>query len=137
LWILYAGYAGLGIGLLVAAAQAAGLPLRTAVHVHVIAMGGFSLLIIGMVTRTALGHLGRPLTVDRSMTTSYVLMLVAFGLRLAALHPSTLSALLLQGAALAWISALALYLWRFVPWMIRPRPDRAAAPATLVRGKRP
>lgn len=137
LWILYAGYAGLGIGLLVAAAQAAGLPLRTAVHVHVIAMGGFSVLIIGMVTRTALGHLGRPLTVDRSMTTSYVLMLVAFGLRLAALHPSTLSALLLQGAALAWITALALYLWRFFPWMIRPRPDRAAAPATFVRGKRP
>lgn len=137
LWILYAGYAGLGAGLLVAAAQAAGLPLRTAVHVHVIAMGGFSVLIIGMVTRTALGHLGRPLVVDRSMTASYVLMLLAFVLRLAALPPSTLSAWLLQGAALAWITALALYLWRFFPWMIRPRPDRAAAPATIIVNKRP
>lgn len=137
LWILYAGYAGLGAGLLVAAAQAAGLPLRTAVHVHVIAMGGFSVLIIGMVTRTALGHLGRPLAVDRSMTASYVLMLLAFVLRMAALHPSTLSAWLLQGAALAWIVALALYLWRFFPWMIRPRPDRAAAPATVIVNKRP
>lgn len=137
LWILYAGYAGLGAGLLVAAAQAAGLPLRTAVHVHVIAMGGFSVLIIGMVTRTALGHLGRPLAVDRSMTASYVLMLLAFVLRLAALHPSPLSAWLLQAAALAWIAALALYLWRFFPWMIRPRPDRAAAPATVIVNKRP
>lgn len=137
LWILYAGYAGLGAGLLVAAAQAAGLPLRTAVHVHVIAMGGFSVLIIGMVTRTALGHLGRPLVVDRSMTASYVLMLLAFVLRLAALPPSTLSAWLLQGAALAWITALALYLWRFFPWMIRPRPDRAAAPTTIIVNKRP
>jgi uncharacterized protein involved in response to NO len=105
--------------------------------VHVIAMGGFSVLIIGMVTRTALGHLGRPLAVDRSMTASYVLMLLAFVLRLAALHPSTLSAWLLQGAALAWIIALALYLWRFFPWMIRPRPDRAAAPATVIVNKRP
>ncbi|PHM20608.1 MAG: NnrS family protein [Curvibacter sp. PD_MW3] len=137
LWILYAGYASLGAGLLVAAAQAAGLPLRTAVHVHVIAMGGFSVLIIGMVTRTALGHLGRPLAVDRSMTASYMLMLLAFVLRLAALYPSTFSALLLQGAALAWIAALALYLWRFFPWMIRPRPDRAAAPATVIVSKRP
>ncbi|MDP1655065.1 MAG: NnrS family protein [Hylemonella sp.] len=137
LWILYAGYAGLGAGLLVAAAQAAGLPLRTAVHVHVIAMGGFSVLIIGMVTRTALGHLGRPLAVDRSMTASYVLMLLAFVLRLAALHPSMFSTVLLQGAALAWIASLALYLWRFFPWMIRPRPDRAAAPATVIVNKRP
>lgn len=135
LWILYAGYAGLGAGLLLAAAQAAGAPLRNAVHVHVIAMGGFSVLIIGMVTRTALGHLGRPLATDRSMVASYALVLVAVALRLGALHPSALSALLLQGSALAWIAALALYLWRFYPWMVRPRPDHkpAAVPVTRLK----
>lgn len=131
LWILYAGYAGLGLGLLVAAAQTAGLPVRSAVHVHVMAMGGFSLLIIGMVTRTALGHLGRPLAVDRSMVSSYGLMLAAVALRLGALHPSAISGLLLQAAALCWIAALALYLWRFTPWMIRPRPEQAAKPAIV------
>lgn len=136
LWILYAGYAGLGTGLLVATAQAVGLPLRTAVHVHVIAMGGFSLLIIGMVTRTALGHLGRPLATDRSMVTSYWLMLAAVVLRLGALHPSSLSVFLLQGAAFAWIAALGLYLWRFFPWMIRPRPDRATAPVAVTVSQR-
>lgn len=136
LWILYAGYAGLGTGLLVAAAQAVGLPLRAAVHVHVIAMGGFSLLIIGMVTRTALGHLGRPLAADRSMVASYWLMLAAVMLRLGALHPSSLSVFLLQGAAVAWIAALGLYLWRFFPWMIRPRPDRATAPVTVTVSQR-
>src|SRR5690606_11687572 len=61
LWILYAGYAALGAGLLVAAAQAGGAALRTAWPAHVIGVAGFSVLIIGMVTRTALGHLGRPL----------------------------------------------------------------------------
>ena len=61
LWILYAGYAGLGIGLVVAAAQMAGLAERPVWAVHIIGIAGFSLLIIGMVTRTALGHLGRPL----------------------------------------------------------------------------
>ena len=137
LWILYAGYAGLGLGLLLAAAQAGGAPLRNAVHVHVIAMAGFSLLIIGMVTRTALGHLGRPLVTDHSMVASYALMLAAAALRLGALHPSALSALLLQGAALCWIVALALYLWRFFPWMIRPRPDQPPPAVAVTLGKRP
>lgn len=135
LWILYAGYAGLGVGLLVAAAQTAGLPLRSAVHVHVIAMGGFSLLIIGMLTRTALGHLGRPLAVDRSMVSSYWLMLAAVASRLSALHPSALSGLL-QAAALCWIAALALYLWRFTPWMIRPRPEQSVNPAIVTVTRR-
>ncbi len=122
LWILYVGYTGLGIGLLTAACAAAGVGhLPPALPVHLIAMAGFSVLIIGMLTRTALGHLGRPLAVDRSMLTGYVLMLIAAALRLAALAPSTWAALALQRSAAAWIAAFALYLWRFGPLMIRPR----------------
>ncbi len=132
LWILYAGYAGLGLGLLAAAVQAAGVELRSAVHVHLIAMAGFSVLIIGMVTRTALGHLGRALEVDRSMVASYALVLAAVALRLAALWPSALSAAALQASALAWIAAFGLYLWRFAPWLVRPRAD-AARPVIAVR----
>ena len=128
LWILYLGHSGIGFGLLAAAAQAAGFGLRSAVHVHVIAMGGFSVLIIGMATRTALGHLGRALALDRSMLASYGLVLTAVALRLAALWPTAFSSLALQASALAWIAGFALYLWRFVPWMIRPRAD--AAPGT-------
>jgi uncharacterized protein involved in response to NO len=125
LWILYVGYAGLGLGLVVAAAQAAGLEVRTAVHVHLIAMAGFSVLIIGMVTRTALGHLGRALALDRSMLASYACVIAAAALRLAALWPSDLSPLALRASALAWIIGFASYLWRFAPWLIRPRADAA------------
>lgn len=123
LWILYAGYGGLGLGLLVAAAQAAGIAMRAALPVHLIAMAGFSLLIIGMLTRTALGHLGRGLVLDRSMVASYLLVIAAVVLRLLALAPTALSGVLLQAAALAWAAAFAVYLWRFVPWLIRPRAD--------------
>ena len=123
LWILYAGYAALGCGLIAAAVQVLNPGIRAAVHVHVIAMGGFSVLIIGMLTRTALGHLGRPLKLDRSMQASYWLMLLAVVLRLCALAPSNHAGLLLQMAALAWIAVFALYLWRFFPMMIRPRAD--------------
>lgn len=125
LWILYLGYIALGIGLLFAAWHSSGLATgvltRSAVHVHIIGMGGFAVLIIGMVTRTALGHLGRPLQLDDSMLTSYYLMMTAVVLRLAALWPSSASIWLLDAAALAWIASMALYLWRFVPMLIRPR----------------
>jgi uncharacterized protein involved in response to NO len=126
LWILYAGYAGLGLGLLAAAAQAGGVELQTAVHVHLIAMAGFSVLIIGMITRTALGHLGRELALDRGMLVSYALVLSAVALRLVALWPSAASAPALQASALAWVAAFGLYLWRFIPWLVRPRADAAS-----------
>jgi uncharacterized protein involved in response to NO len=134
LWVLYAGYAGLGVGLLAASAQAAGAELQAAVHVHAIAMAGFAVLIIGMVTRTALGHLGRALEVDRSMVASYALVLAAAALRLVALWPSAASAPALQASALAWISAFGLYLWRFAPWLVRPRAD-AGRPTIAVRAQ--
>ena len=121
LWILYAGYAGLGIGLLTAACAAAGAAIPRALPVHTIAMAGFSVLIIGMVTRTALGHLGRPLATDRSIVCSYALVLAAVVLRLVALAPMPFSVTALHLSAAAWIVALALYLWRFAPMLIRPR----------------
>jgi len=121
LWILYLGYAGLGLGLLLAALKAAGVNLPPALPVHMIAMAGFSVLIIGMLTRTALGHLGRPLTTDRSMRISYGLILLAVALRLSALAPTAFSLWALQFSAAAWMAAFALYLWRFAPLMIRPR----------------
>src|SRR5690606_19053253 len=74
LWILYLGYGVMGLGLVAAAMHLAGIGgailARSAAHVHIIGMGGFAILIIGMVTRTALGHLGRPLALDRSMLLS-------------------------------------------------------------------
>ena len=122
LWILYVGYAGLGLGLLATACTAAGLhDVPPALSVHVIAMAGFSVLIIGMVTRTALGHLGRPLAADRSIVASYVLVLVAVALRLGAVVPAATSTFAMQLAAAAWIAAWALYIGRFAPLLVRPR----------------
>lgn len=135
LWILYAGYAGLGVGLVVAALQFAGVPWRSAVHVHLVAMAGFSTLIIGMITRTALGHLGRPLALDRSMLSSYGLMMGAVALRLGALYPSPLVPGLLHAAAVCWIAAMGLYLWRFFPWLIRSRADQPAGAVIIALGK--
>ncbi len=123
LWILYVGYTGLGLGLLTAACHAAGFITRSAWPVHLIGIAGFSTLIIGMVTRTALGHLGRPLQADATMVASYALVIAAAILRLLALVPSPFALAALHASAAAWIVAFAFYLWRFFPMMIRPRPN--------------
>ena len=121
LWVLYAGYAALGTGLLVAAVEVSGMALRAAWPAHVIGVAGFSVLIIGMVSRTALGHLGRPLAADRLIVTCFVLVMLAAALRLLALLPTPMTIGALHGSAGAWVLAFALYLWRFFPMMIRPR----------------
>lgn len=132
LWVLYVGYAGLAFGLLLAAVQLGGGVARAAWPTHLIGVGGFAMLIIGMVTRTALGHTGRPLKADRSMVTSYLLVLLAAVLRLAALLPTAAVLPLLHASAAAWVLAFGLYLWRFVPWLIRPRADaRGGTPVSV------
>jgi uncharacterized protein involved in response to NO len=136
LWVLYAGYAALGAGLLVRAAHAWGWVPRAAWPVHVIGVAGFSVLIVGMVTRTALGHLGRPLRTDGLLVGCYVLVIAAAALRLLALLPTSFALGALHASAGAWILAFTLYLWRFFPMMIRPRIDQAATPV-LTSGQMP
>lgn len=121
LWILYTGYAGIGMGLLLTALSAMGVDIPRVLPVHVVAMAGFSVLIIGMTTRTALGHLGRPLVADKRIQTGYWLMLAAVALRLWAIIVPTWSTPLIHMAGLLWIAATGLYLWQFVPMLIRPR----------------
>ncbi len=146
LWILYLGYFFIGFGLLFAAYQISGLfdpailngvLARTATHVHLIGMAGFCILIIGMLTRTALGHLGRPLELDGSMLASYWFMIAAAVFRIAALWPSAATQNLLYLAAASWIICMALYLWRFVPMLIRPRPDKPVPMAKPTVAKKP
>lgn len=137
LWVLYLAYFFLGLGLVMGALYFAGIRpsimVRPAAYIHVIGMGGFSIMIIGMLTRTALGHTGHPLKASRLMVSSYVLVLVATISRLAALYPSAYTQSLLHVAGLAWILAFGFYLWQFVPILTRPRADQAFDKGGLIK----
>lgn len=126
LWVLYLGYFVTGVGLLGAAVKVLDPSLRAAWPIHTIAMGGFSVLIIGMITRTALGHLGRPLQLSRLMVLCYWLIVLATVLRLTALVPSVFSSLALGAAGTLWAAAFLFYVAEFLPRMIRPRPGPGA-----------
>jgi uncharacterized protein involved in response to NO len=121
LWVLHAAYAWIPVGLALLALAQAGL-IAASPGVHALAVGATGGLVIGMITRTARGHTGRPLRVSRAEVGAYALVAAAALLR--TLVPLlTASTLPLLAAALAWSSAFALYLWVFTPWLTRPRLD--------------
>ncbi len=111
--------------LLIAAVKVLDPGLRAAWFIHTVAMGGFSVLIIGMITRTALGHTGRPLRLSATMVAGYWLVVIATVFRLLALAPTLFSSGALYVSALCWIAAFSLYVWEFFPMLVRPRPDIA------------
>lgn len=123
LWILHAAHLWLILGLgLLALAQLGLMP--ASLGVHALGVGATGGLIIGMMTRTARGHTGRPLTADAPELAAYVLVMIAALLRvlLPMLAPSLYSYALLASAS-AWSAAFLIYLWQYTPWLVSARPD--------------
>ena len=113
LWVLYLGYLWLAAGLALRgmALLTGSLPEITALHA--ITAGALGSLGIGMMTRVALGHTGRPLKAGYAMSVAFLLVNVAALLRI--VTPGLLSL-----AALLWALAFAIYLVRFLPVLLGP-----------------
>jgi len=123
LWVLHVAHSWIPLGLaLLGLAQFGGLP--AAAGIHALTIGATGGLIIGMITRTALGHTGRPLAAGKFEVAAYVLVQLAAVTRVLpiALYPAAIWAGMVV-AGIAWSSAFAIYLWRYMPWLLRPRID--------------
>lgn len=123
LWILHAAYVGLPIGFVLLALAQFGL-LSASLGLHALAVGTTGGLIIGMMTRTARGHTGRPLQASRAEVLAYALVLGAAALRV--LLPIVAPQWFMQAlaaAALAWGLAFAIYLLIYAPWLTSTRLD--------------
>jgi uncharacterized protein involved in response to NO len=126
--ILHAGYAWLPIAL---ALKSAWLLLHApwaANWLHALTAGAFGTMILGVMTRVALGHTGRQLVVARPISVAYVLVILGAALRVAGptLVPSLFVPLLLA-AALLWGGAFLIFLVVYWPILSAPRADDAAA----------
>jgi uncharacterized protein involved in response to NO len=123
LWVLFAGYlcTAAGVGLYGIASFAA--PSLTSAALHGIAVGGIGLLTLGMMSRTALGHTGRPLELPSPMAAAYWCVLAATVLRIAAALPIPFAGQLLIPSALCFAAGFGLFAYRYGPWLIRPRAD--------------
>lgn len=123
LWILHVSYAWIPIGLVLIALAAFGIVPESA-GVHALTLGAISGLIIGMITRTALGHTARPLKTGRIETSAYLLVQLAVLLRLAPMLVPALPYLpWTTAAAAAWSLAFAVYLLKYVSVLSSPRLD--------------
>lgn len=123
LWILHAAYAWLALGFALLALAQIGL-VGVSAGVHALTVGATGGLIIGMITRTARGHTGRPLQASKPEVLAYVLVMGAAVLRV--VLPLVAPASWLASpwaAATAWSAAFAFYLWVFTPWLLAPRLD--------------
>ena len=122
-WILHAAYAWIVAHLALRGLSELGL-LAGSFATHALTVGAIGGLTIGMMTRTARGHTGRPLEADGFELTSYLLVQVAAlvrvfgGMASPELYPASI-----QLSALLWAAAFGLYAVRYWPVLTRPRLD--------------
>jgi uncharacterized protein involved in response to NO len=123
LWILHLSYAWIPFGFVLLGLAALGVGAPSTAF-HALAVGSMAGLIIGMMTRTTLGHTGRPLKAGRAEPVMYVLIQSGALARVAAAFVPLqwrTAALLLSGAC--WCAAFLLYLAVYTPYLLRARID--------------
>ena len=123
-WILHLSYAWIPLGLILLAVAALTPSVHEVYAVHSFAIGAVGGMIIGMITRTALGHTGRPLAAGLAETFAYGLVQAAaftrvvVGLAVPAAYGHTLAL-----SALFWSAGFAVYAIAYWPILTRPRAD--------------
>ena len=122
-WILHAGYAWIVLHLaLRTLGELQGAPATLATHA--LAVGAIGSLTIGMMTRTARGHTGRPLTATHGEIACYALVQVAAIVRVFGpmIAPSHYVATVVA-SGLCFAAAFATYAFLYGPMLVRPRLD--------------
>ena len=129
LWVLPLSYAWLPAALILRALWLADADVPAAAAFHALGAGAMGGLMLGMMTRSALGHTGRPLAARPVELVAYVLVHLGAALRVfgplagAEAEPPALAA-----SAVLWSGAFALFFAAYFPVLTRPRVDEARAP---------
>ena len=123
-WVLHAAYVWLPIGLALKAIHLATGAAWAFQWQHALTVGAAATMILGVATRAALGHTGRPLIVSRGIGIAYVLLLLAAVVRVfgPALLPASYIATI-ETAAILWIVAFTIYLVIYAPILTLARVD--------------
>lgn len=124
LWVLHAGFAWLIVGLALKAAWLLGGYGWAMNWMHALTAGTFGTMILGVTTRAALGHTGRPLVAPRPIVPAYLLVTAAAVLRVWGtwLVPDRYWQVLTLSVVL-WIAAFAAFVLVYTPILLRPRVD--------------
>jgi len=126
LWVLHLGYGWIAIGFALDALAAAGM-ISPFLAMHAYATGGIGVMTLGMMSRVALGHTGRPLETSRIMPWAFAAMNLAAVARVFGplLFPAQTS-MLQQLGGILWMAAFAAFVVIYAPMLWRPRMDGKA-----------
>ena len=121
-WVLHLAYAWIVLHFALRALASAGMVAET-IAAHALTVGAVGGLTIGMMTRTARGHTGRPLLAGRADIACYGLVTLAALCRVggALLWPEIRPALIAAGAC--WSLAFAIYAAAYAPSLLLSRLD--------------
>ncbi len=121
LWVLHLGFAWLPLGLLLLGLSCflPAVPMQAALHG--LTTGCIGLMVVGVMSRAALGHSGRALRPHRLTVVAYGSIALAGLIRTLGPLVDPDQALLLSG--LAWSLGFALYAAVYAPICLAPRPD--------------
>lgn len=123
LWILHLGYLWIVIGLLLHSAAAFNLGLVDTLWQHALGVGAMGTLILGVMTRVAMGHTGRPLKLRPFAIVIYLAITAATVLRLLAAAQMIPYSIGINLSALSWILAFTLFVVLYWPILSAPRAD--------------
>jgi len=123
LWILYLGYSWIFIALLIKAATLAGWAPEF-LAVHALTAGTLGMITLGMMSRVALGHSGRMIAYNRVIFSSFIAITLAAAVRvLLPLAMPELHQRAIEISGLLWMLAFVLFLYHFIPVLLKPRED--------------
>jgi uncharacterized protein involved in response to NO len=136
LWTMHLAYAWVVLAFLLQGLGDLGLDGAGRGALHAFTVGALGSMMLGLMTRVALKHTGRPLVAPPAMVGAYLLIQVAALLRVVApfAGDGTASTVI---AGLAWIAAFAIYLGCFGKVLISPSLPRGAANPLAVDGRMP
>lgn len=123
LWVLHLGYAWLVLALFLKALEGWLNVIPYHLYLHAFSVGAVGLYMLGIMSRAALGHTGRALSVSAPVTLAYILILLAAILRITTpFYPEYFIQGMVSAIAL-WSAAFAIYVWIYAPILTQPRVD--------------
>jgi uncharacterized protein involved in response to NO len=124
LWVLYVGYGGATFGFLLKA-LAPFTSLSPSLALHAFAVGGIGMITAGMMARISLGHTGRDIQQhSRLLAPAFMSLFAAYVARVLLPMIAPMHYLLwLAIAQAAWLIAFALFVWVYLPILVKPRAD--------------
>jgi uncharacterized protein involved in response to NO len=123
-WVLHVAYLWLPVGLALKAIALLNGAAFSAFWLHALTMGTLATMILGVMTRAALGHTGRPLSAHALTAASYLLLLGAVLVRVFGLATLPVSyPTVIAGAAFLWSAAFLFFVVVYAPILCSPRVD--------------